>query len=517
MDLLEQHLTKDILSRTDCTTTLTNLRTKFENAFNSEFEERMRKYTRYNAQSFNDAMICTMDSIRKYMLEIILHQQQTLHLLKQKTLMQTQEDHSHQTQAVNTDSLKVDLVVKQNSCSEKEDNNSETASSKSPKECIHLNSETQYSSFVKETQKALVSNMDQNRKSCLFFGQDVMSTFHKNNAPQRRANYKINLTKMNFKKSGSSQPSVNRGSTLQRYTTPTPGMLKSPFLKNTSSKISMKRGVNKDRFADARKSGNDTDADDADIRPIYAEEPMAEEIDVLEIMNIELEHSGAKLRKENETLKQHYKDFSDSGKVFAIVALKNDLRKLKGNSVDTKFDKTSVLGKPVLPSLRNQLVVRLPNAFKSKRTQMLKQRFASQVDVNKNLSKLVTQHYLPKKTESAFAKPDHMIASSSSRNSSKNMPRMRWIPTRKLFDSCTSKVDSEPPHGLNIDILNIHECKQPLDLRSTRYFNGEKSSCLKSFAVTTTDASNKRQQQPDSTSSTSTLATTVTADGNFDL
>ncbi|GJW70084.1 hypothetical protein Tco_0127001 [Tanacetum coccineum] len=110
LDLLEQHLTKDILSRIDCTTTLTNLRTKFENAFNSEFEERMRKYTRYNAQSFNDAMICTMDSIRKYMLEIILHQQRTLHLLKQKTLMQTQEDHSNQTQALNSDSLKSYLV-----------------------------------------------------------------------------------------------------------------------------------------------------------------------------------------------------------------------------------------------------------------------------------------------------------------------------------------------------------------------------------------------------------------------
>ncbi|GJU95259.1 hypothetical protein Tco_1320015 [Tanacetum coccineum] len=174
------------------------------------------------------------------------------------------------------------------------------------------------------------------------------------------------------------------------------------------------------------------------------------EIDVLETMNIELEHSVATLRKENETLKQHYKDLYDSikitrsktteqttsllannaelkaqiqEKVFAIAALKNDLRKLKGNSVDTKFDKTSVLGKPVLPSLRNQSVVRQPNAFKSARAQMSKQRFASQVDVNKNLSKPVTQHYLPKKTESTFAKPDHMIASSSSRNSSKNMPR----------------------------------------------------------------------------------------------
>ncbi|GJR81427.1 hypothetical protein Tco_0152212 [Tanacetum coccineum] len=248
---------------------------------------------------------------------------------------------------------------------------------------------------------------------------------------------------------------------------------------------------------DNNRSGNDTYADDADIRPIYDKEPMVrvdqypkkcqvkslmldsspdnqtteyskqslkqhsqilnetsnkakieKEIDVLETMNIELEHSVAKLRKENETLKQNYKDLYDSikitrsktteqttsllannvelkaqiqEKVFANAALKNDLR--KGNSVDTKFDKTSVLGKSVLLSLRNKSVVRQPNAFKSERAQMSKQLFASQVDVNKNLSKPVTQHYLPKKTASAFAKPDHMIASSSSRNNSKNMTR----------------------------------------------------------------------------------------------
>ncbi|GKC06940.1 hypothetical protein Tco_0998550 [Tanacetum coccineum] len=134
------------------------------------------------------------------------------------------------------------------------------------------------------------------------------------------------------------------------------------------------------------------------------------EIDVLETMNIELEHNMAKLRKENETLKKHYKDLYDSikitrsktieqttsllannadlkaqiqDKVFAIAALKNDLRKLKGNSIDTKFAKTLVLGKPVLQSLRNQSVVRQPNAFKSKRPQMLKQRFQSTADGSK--------------------------------------------------------------------------------------------------------------------------------------
>ncbi|GJY49652.1 hypothetical protein Tco_0439608 [Tanacetum coccineum] len=166
------------------------------------------------------------------------------------------------------------------------------------------------------------------------------------------------------------------------------------------------------------------------------------EIDVLETMNTELEHIVAKLRKENETLKKHHKYLYDSikitrsttiekttsllannadlkaqiqEKVFAIAALKNNLRKLKGNNVDTKFAKTSVLGKPVLQSPRNQLVVRQPNAFKSERPQMSKQQFASQVDVKNNLSRPATQHYLPKRRESIFSKPDHMIASSESK------------------------------------------------------------------------------------------------------
>ncbi|GJT27544.1 hypothetical protein Tco_0907819 [Tanacetum coccineum] len=156
------------------------------------------------------------------------------------------------------------------------------------------------------------------------------------------------------------------------------------------------------------RSGNDIDADDADMRPIYDEEPMAETTE----QTTSLLANNAELNS------------TDFRKRFCNCCLKKgELNEVKGNSVDTKFDKTSVLGKPVLPSVRNQSVVRQPNAFKSARAQMSKQRFATQVDVNKNLSKPVTQHYLPKKTESTFAKPDHMIASSSSRNSSKNMPR----------------------------------------------------------------------------------------------
>nr|GEX40506.1 hypothetical protein [Tanacetum cinerariifolium] len=49
------------------------------------------------------------------------------------------------------------------------------------------------------------------------------------------------------------------------------------------------------------------------------------------------------------------------------------------------------------------------------------------------------------------------------------------------------------------------------------YSDGENRVVSKPSAVTTADTSNKRQQQPDSTLSTSSLATTIIADGNFDL
>ncbi|GKA24467.1 hypothetical protein Tco_0710500 [Tanacetum coccineum] len=143
---------------------------------------------------------------------------------------------------------------------------------------------------------------------------------------------------------------------------------------------------------------------------------------------------------------------------------------------------------------------------------------------------------------------------------------LRWILTRKILASCTSKADDESIHGSNVDISKIRECKQTLDLsactcinvqkeqsfdlsavkashhnvnrsfyirydsydvnnrvgKSIRslfdeYFNGDNLVVSKCSVVTTADASDKRQQQPDSTSSTSTLATTVTADGNFNL
>ncbi|GJR40069.1 retrovirus-related pol polyprotein from transposon TNT 1-94 [Tanacetum coccineum] len=196
------------------------------------------------------------------------------------------------------------------------------------------------------------------------------------------------------------------------------------------------------------------------VKEASSEAKVKDDIDVIETINIKLEHNVAKLlvaneqlHKENEHLKQTYKELYDSIKktcvqnkdnsdslisqinqksienadlkaqiqkvVFANVTLKNELRKLKGNSVDTKFAKALILGKlPLQPSI-NHLVVRQPNAFTSERLRISRPRFASKIDEKNDLSKTVTPHYLPKVRESAPAKPHHVNAPSSSRNSQK--------------------------------------------------------------------------------------------------
>ncbi|GJW30008.1 hypothetical protein Tco_0046883 [Tanacetum coccineum] len=195
---------------------------------------------------------------------------------------------------------------------------------------------------------------------------------------------------------------------------------------------------------------NDAHANDADIKPIYDEEPMAE-VQTTAKINIfatrqqrieppEFNNEGevdqnakqchdtcllpAKLTDNqttelsNQSLEsENIRPSTRTEKGFAIAALKNKLRKLTGNSVNTKFAKSSILRKPALQPRRNQSVVRQSTVFKSERPRFSKQRFASQVDVNNDLSKPDTTYYLPKEKESVVAKPHHMIAPGSSRYS----------------------------------------------------------------------------------------------------
>ncbi|GKB89916.1 hypothetical protein Tco_0962188 [Tanacetum coccineum] len=320
LDLLENHLTKEIISQTDCKTTLTKLRTTFENAFSSEIKVRMQKYTRYDAQSFYDAMIFNMDSLRKYMLELILHQQRTPQLLKQKTLMKTQEDHSNPILALNVDSLKVDLVVIQNTCSEKEE---------------ILSKDDSTGTRIEHGFK---------REFMSLFGQDV-DTFTSTmllNIDQLQKQ----LDKDEFKEVGSMTAFWVVQHFRDTLLLPNPGNLRIAVAERNKPEDADLVDTESNRTTsivqdDNSRSGNDTDADDADIRPIYDEEPMA------------------------EIFTGHRFSPNKTSAVYEKTSPRSDLR----------------------------------------------------------------------------WKPTGRILKSVG---------LRWIHLGKLFDSCTSKVDSEPPHGLNV-------------------------------------------------------------------
>nr|GEX65761.1 hypothetical protein [Tanacetum cinerariifolium] len=229
------------------------------------------------------------------------------------------------------------------------------------------------------------------------------------------------------------------------------------------------------------------------------------EIDVLEIMNIELEHSVAKLLKENETLKRHYKDLYDSIKT-TISKTIEQTTSLLANNADLKAQIQEK--KPVLQSLRNQSVVRQPNTFKSERPQMSKPWFASQVDVNNNSSKPVTQHYLPKISESAFSKRNHMIASGSSRNSSKNMPRfsLNDMVHNHYLDGARKKTQDRDRNSKTSVMLAVRFQSTADDSKtkprstnySTRSFPISKSSCVTIAAVPIADHSKNSNSFSDS-------------------
>ncbi|GKA90220.1 hypothetical protein Tco_0812090 [Tanacetum coccineum] len=349
---------------------------------------------------------------------------------------------------MNVDSFKVDFVVIQNTCSEKEDSNSETTSSKLVKQS-NLNSETKDVHAIKykmSKAKEPISHREHGFKRAFMslFGQDadtftrtmllnidhlqkqldkdefqedgsmaafwvinkqfqqfIDSKFTLDYDSQIKDKYFVEYTRIevkhfrdtllqhvgNVKKHVAERTRhqrqydrrVNKRQLQTQESKIDPGKAE-----NNGLVVMESNGTESEVQGDSNMSGNDTDVDDTDIRPIYDEEPVVEvqltvecnifairqqhteqpkiinegqhgqilnetsnkakikkEIDVLETMNIELEHSVAKLRKitrsktiehttsllvNNADLKAQIQE-----KVFAIAAVKTDLRKLNRN------------------------------------------------------------------------------------------------------------------------------------------------------------------------------------------
>ncbi|GKA01287.1 hypothetical protein Tco_0673952 [Tanacetum coccineum] len=176
-------------------------------------------------------------------------------------------------------------------------------------------------------------------------------------------------------------------------------------------------------------------------------------------------------------------------------ALKNKLRKLKGNSVDTKFANASILEKPPLQPSRNHSVVRQPIAFKYERPKISKPRFASQVDEKNVLSKPVTPHYLPKVREYMRAKPHHVIAPGSSWNSQEESYGSNDMAHNHHLEEARKKTqernrNSKPSVMPSVRLQNTANGSTPNPKRMNQTFRSlptSKNSCVTITVVSKAD------------------------------
>ncbi|GJR10357.1 hypothetical protein Tco_0793009 [Tanacetum coccineum] len=154
------------------------------------------------------------------------------------------------------------------------------------------------------------------------------------------------------------------------------------------------------------------------------------DLEVIETINIELEHKVAKLLKENETLKRNYKELFNSIKTTRAKTIEHT----------TSFIAQNAEFKAQLQE-KGFAIVALKMKEAKKKTQ----------ESGRN------------------SRPSVMPSarSQSTSNGSKPKPRInnqRWVPTGKIFTSSKTKVNSEPPNGLNEDITNPYECGQTLNV-----------------------------------------------------
>ncbi|GJS30224.1 hypothetical protein Tco_0490844 [Tanacetum coccineum] len=290
---------------------------------------------------------------------------------------------------------------------------------------------------------------------------------------------------------------------------------------------------------ESSKSGNDTDVDDADIRPIYDEESMAEvqltaECNIFaigqqhteqpEIINKGISSKNMPRFSSNDMVHNHYldearkktqeRDRNSKTSVmpsvrFQITADGSKPKPRSNNQtpMSLPLSKSSCVTITAVPKANHS---KSPSSFSDSKqfvcstchkcvfnanhdaciTKLLKEvnsRAKIQSHTTRNNNKPIVQKSHTQKpgrqifTRHRFSpnKTSAMYEKTSPRSDPRWKPMgrifksvgLRWIPTGNLFDSCTSKVDSEPPHGSNVDIPNIHECKQTLDVSAGTSIN----------------------------------------------
>ncbi|GKB79371.1 retrovirus-related pol polyprotein from transposon TNT 1-94, partial [Tanacetum coccineum] len=149
----------------------------------------------------------------------------------------------------------------------------------------------------------------------------------------------------------------------------------------------------------------------------------------------------------------------------------------KGTSTNTKFANQSTERKPSLQPLRNNFIVRQPNAFQSERTKFSITRVPQKVDETNDLSNPVTSNSVPTPQESKVVKNDNVIALGMFRiNPSKTPKEDKFVPINKVRASVrTNPITVSQPHTKRPQPKN--------NTKNDRVPSESKSSCIKNKEV----------------------------------
>nr|GEV58296.1 hypothetical protein [Tanacetum cinerariifolium] len=307
--------------------------------------------------------------------------------------MQTQ-DHSNLIPSLNVDSLKVDLAVIQNTCFKKEDNNSETVSNKSVKE-----------SSLDPTTKdvhAIKYKMSKAKERCIAYFRSL----HSHLQVLSKEDFKGTRIKHGFKRAFMSL----FGQDVDTFT--------STMLLNINQ---LQKQLDKDEFQEDGSMAAFWVVNNQFQK--FIDSQFTLDYDSQMTNKYFVEYNGIDVKHFKDTLLQHM------GYVKKFVAERTCRqrqydRRVNKRQMQTQESKIDT-GKAVM-----LIWLSLKAAKQNQKFKMITagQQHTEQPEIINEggvdqYTEQLTQHYLPKRRESVFVKPDNMIASSESRNSSKNMPR----------------------------------------------------------------------------------------------
>nr|GEX38605.1 hypothetical protein [Tanacetum cinerariifolium] len=254
------------------------------------------------------------------------------------------------------------------------------------------------------------------------------------------------------------------------------------------------------------RSGNDTYINDADIRPIYDEEPMAEmklgktqerdrnsKTSVLPSAKFQSTAIGSKLKPRSNNHATRSLPVSKSSCLTIMVVPIADHFKNSNSFSDSKHFVCSTCHKCVFNANHDACITKFLKEVNSRaKTQSNKTRNRNKPVEQKSHTQTPTRQifkghrFSPNKTFAVYEKtsPISDLRWKPTCRIFKTIG-LRWVPTGKILASYTSISDSKSTHGSNVDIFKIHECKQTLDLSADHSKNSNSFSDSKHFVCST--------------------------------